>query len=77
MCKILASQLKDQWLSQENKDHERLVLKRGIIDSQQSFGLWIGADDISHNFFYHLPPSYRQLPRSCRSHLSTSLLKHI
>lgn len=61
MCKILACQLQDHWLPQEAKDKIRLTMKRGIIDSQQSFGLWMGQDDISHNCFYVVPPKYRRL----------------
>ena len=61
MCKILACQLKDHWLSQEIKDNQRLTMKRAIIDSVQGFSLWMGHDDVSHNCFYVAPPNYRRL----------------
>ena len=61
MCQILECQLNDDWLSQEIKDKERLTMKRAIIDPEQAFGLWMGYDDISHNFFFRVPPKYRRL----------------
>lgn len=59
MCKILACQLNDDWLSQQNKDCQPLTMKRDVVGPEQGFGLWIGADDISSNFF--IPPLYRKL----------------
>lgn len=61
MCKILECQLNDHWLPQETKDKERLTMKRAIIDPQQSFGLWMGGDDVSHNCFFLFPQNYRRL----------------
>ena len=57
MCKILSCQLNDDWLPQECKDQEQLIMKRAIIDPQQVFGLWMGADDISHNSFFFPRPN--------------------
>ena len=61
MCKILACRLNDHGLPQECKDREPLTMKRANIDSQQAFGLWMGVDDISHNFFFVFPPEHRRL----------------
>lgn len=58
MCKILSCQLEDDWLPQEDRD---TTMKRAIIDPEQGFGLWMGPDDISHNFFSIVPPTYRRL----------------
>ncbi|KAL9594199.1 MAG: hypothetical protein Q9219_007161 [cf. Caloplaca sp. 3 TL-2023] len=60
MCKILACQLNDDWLTQDLKDYEPLTMKRQIIDPQQGFGLFIGMDDISSNTFIIVPQSYRK-----------------
>ena len=63
MCKILACQLHDEHLSKKVKDRHRLTMKRAIIDPQQGFGLWMGNDDLSHNFFLQVPSNYGELTR--------------
>ena len=73
MCKILECQLNDDCLPQECKDNEPLAMKRAITDPQQAFNLWIGPDNISHNFFYVFPPKYRRLSY-CPAMLTLALL---
>jgi hypothetical protein len=61
MCKILAYNLNDRWLEQEDQETKPLTLKRAIIDPVEGFALFMGRDDISHNHFYRVPESYRKL----------------
>ena len=61
MCKVLGFQLKGYPLPQEIKDKEQLTMKRAINDPEQAFGLWRGHDEISHYYFYVVPPNHRRL----------------
>ena len=81
MCWTLARMLNDEWLDSDMKEKERLFLKRGIIDPEQSIAMFRGMDDISHNIFHVAPKAFSRymgntLATQVTEHTDTALPLH-
>ncbi|KAF2676490.1 HET-domain-containing protein [Lentithecium fluviatile CBS 122367] len=58
-CTILMANADTSFLPEEVFYTDAMILKRAMIDPEQSFQLFIGKDDFSRTFFYRVPPEWR------------------
>jgi hypothetical protein len=57
-CIILMASADPSFLPEHAMYRDAIILKRAMIDPEQSFQLYIGVYDFSRTFFFRVPPEW-------------------
>ena len=57
-CTLLMANADTSFLSEHILYQHVMLLKRALIDPEQSFQLFIGPDDFSRTYFFRVPPEW-------------------
>jgi hypothetical protein len=58
LCTCLISSAQVDWLPRTILETKQVILRRATIDSQQALALFVDMDDISHTYFFRIPPTW-------------------
>jgi hypothetical protein len=71
LCTCLIASAGVDWLSRTILETKGAILRRATIDPQHALALSLGRDDVSHTYFFRIPPIWcKYTLKRCSAHHS-------
>lgn len=77
VCEVMAAGVNADFLPPNLQSSIPVMMQRAMIDPHQAFGLYVGIDDISNTFYFHVPPTWCKSTYLASFVKQNSLMDHI